>query len=279
MPNQSKIDIELHGVPETLLWNLYHRATAAGGNTPSLDDPKAVELVERINYPFERFGTDQAQAGQWHALRVRCFDDEIRRFLREHPAGTVVALGEGLETQFWRVDNGTLTWLTVDLPETVAVRQKLLPDGPRNRTIACSATDEEWLTHVDATNGVLISAQGLLMYFQPAEVDQLIAMCGQQLPGSGLLFDTVPEWMISRRDAWLDQEKDGTGYRPPPWVWGMTRAERSRLAGLPEIARLRNLRQPRGRGLAFGVILPVLQRIPFLRYRLPSFPIMLARLR
>jgi hypothetical protein len=29
----------------------------------------------------------------------------VRRFVAQHPAGTVVALGEGLETQFWRVDN------------------------------------------------------------------------------------------------------------------------------------------------------------------------------
>ena len=33
-----------------------------------------------------------------------------------HPAGTVVALGEGLETQFWRPDNGRVRWLSVDLP-------------------------------------------------------------------------------------------------------------------------------------------------------------------
>jgi O-methyltransferase involved in polyketide biosynthesis len=36
---------------------------------------------------------------------VLAFDREVRRFLAAHPGGTVVALGEGLETQFWRVDN------------------------------------------------------------------------------------------------------------------------------------------------------------------------------
>ena len=83
-----------------------------------LRDPKAVELLAAIDFPFEeRFGAGAAGSAQWQALRARCFDRQVERFLAEHPDGTVVALGEGLETQFWRVDNGRVQWLSVDLPE------------------------------------------------------------------------------------------------------------------------------------------------------------------
>ncbi|MFF7357158.1 MULTISPECIES: hypothetical protein [Streptomyces] len=44
--------IDLEGVPETLLWNLHQRAFAARQPHPVLDDAKAIELVERIDYPF-----------------------------------------------------------------------------------------------------------------------------------------------------------------------------------------------------------------------------------
>lgn len=92
-------------MPETLLWNLYHRAVEARRPGAVLHDPRAVELVDAIDYPFEaRFGA--GARAQWQALRARCFDDAVRRFLRDHPDGSVVALGEGLETQFWRVDDG-----------------------------------------------------------------------------------------------------------------------------------------------------------------------------
>ena len=67
-----------------------------------LDDPLAIEVTGRLQYDF----TDTSRGARWHAVRVATFDDAVRRFLDEHPAGTVVALGEGLETQFWRVDNG-----------------------------------------------------------------------------------------------------------------------------------------------------------------------------
>src|SRR5512139_1092620 len=116
--------VRLTGVPETLLWNLYFRAAEARRPDTVLSDPKAVELVdERIDYPFaERMGPAGAVQAQTQALRVRTFDRAVRDFLSRHPDGTVVALGEGLETQFWRVDNGRVRWLTVELPETAEVR-------------------------------------------------------------------------------------------------------------------------------------------------------------
>jgi O-methyltransferase involved in polyketide biosynthesis len=101
-----KVTPELGAVAETLLWTLHHRAADARRQDAVLDDPMAVELVERIDFPFEeRFGSGAALS-QWQALRAKCFDRAVREFLAESPEGSVVALGEGLETQFWRVDNG-----------------------------------------------------------------------------------------------------------------------------------------------------------------------------
>jgi O-methyltransferase involved in polyketide biosynthesis len=183
MPAEDAIRVDLGGVPETLLWTLYHRSVEARRPDAVLQDPKAIELVERIGYPFEqRFGA--GGLGQWQALRARCFDREVQRFLARHPDGTVVALGEGLETQFWRLDNGRVRWLTVDLPQTIALRERLLPRSPRRRSLACSALDERWMDELDASRGLLVTAQGLLMYLERADVHGLIAACAQRLPGA-----------------------------------------------------------------------------------------------
>lgn len=108
-----------------------------------------------------------------HALRVRTMDAALRSVLSDVPDATVIALGEGFETQFWRVDNGRLRWLSVDLPEVVAVRRQLLPDGPRNWAFAGSAVDEVWTAQVDRGRPVIITASGLLPYFERAEVHSL----------------------------------------------------------------------------------------------------------
>ena len=267
MPARGGIQPELTGAPETLLWTLYHRSVEARRPDGVLHDPYAIELVERLDYPFEqRFGAAQHLA-QWQALRALCFDREVRRFLAAQPDGTVVALGEGLETQFWRVDNGRVSWLSVDLPETVALRNRLLPRSPRLRTVAASALDESWMDDVDGSRPVLVTAQGLLMYFERADVHRLVAGCARRFSGAGLLFDTVPEWLGARsRQGALKTE----GYQAPPWLWSVDRAEERALAALPNIIELRALRLPRGRGLALGYALPLLMRSPALRRAMPS---------
>ena len=79
----------------------------------------------------------------------------------------MVALGEGLETQFWRVDNGRVQWVSVDLPEAIDLRRRLLPTEPRQRLVASSVLDAGWLEQIDTASEVLVTAQGLLMYLAP----------------------------------------------------------------------------------------------------------------
>src|SRR6185312_5463956 len=136
-----------------------------------------------------------ARMAQWQALRARTFDDEVRRFLAANPDGTVVALGEGLETQFWRVDNGRVRWVTVDLPETIAVREQVLPRGDRQSLVAGSAFDARWTDEVVADGPVLVTAQGLFMYFEFDEVERLVAMLRSRFPGGTLIFDAAPRWL------------------------------------------------------------------------------------
>jgi len=269
MPEEKKerIKVELEGVPETLLWNLYNRAAEARRpGSRVLDDPRAVELVDRIDYPFDRFGS--AAMAQWHALRVRCLDDEVRRFLAERPGGTVVALGEGLETQFWRVDDGRVRWLTVDLPETVAVRGTLLPDDPpRRRSLACSALDLRWMDEVGedvAGRDVLVTAQGLLMYLPEKDAKALIAACAERFPGGRFLFDALPRAMVARNQAGAMDRGGDAGYRAPRWEWGMDAKEYRKVAAAsPRITEVRSLRFRRGRGLY--ALAPLSHLIPGVR--------------
>ncbi|MEV5747348.1 class I SAM-dependent methyltransferase [Actinoallomurus sp. NPDC052308] len=274
MPDREKVALD--GVPETLLWNLYQRAAEAGRPDPVLRDPKAVELVDALDYPFaDRFGA--GRLGQWQALRALRFDQEVRRFLDEHPDGQVVALGEGLETQFWRVDNGRVRWLTVELPETAELRARLLPDDPpRRRTVTCSALDEEWTRHADPAKGLLLSAQGLLMYFEPDQVHRLLARCAERFPGAEMIFDGVPPW-FSRRTL-EGRMTTAQGYQAPPMPWAVDAAEKARIRALAGVAELRDLRPPRGRGPLHGALFPLLNRLrPMRELGVTGLPIMAVR--
>lgn len=253
---------ELTGVAETALWTLWFRAVESRRADSVLRDPVAVDVLRKLDFPYEnRFGHLFPGQALALALRVLAFDCEVRRFVARHPDGTIVALGEGLETQFWRVDNGTVRWLTVDLPESVALRHRLMPDSDRQRTFAGSALDPAWTHQVEPP--VLITAQGLLMYLRPEDVHDLIAMCARRFPGGALVFDAVPPWLarlVNRGTA---------GYKPPPLRWTLTPATMPDLAVIdPAIAEVREVDVPRGRGLV-GRLLPQWRRIPLLGPRRP----------
>ena len=266
---QGRVRVELGGVSETLLWTLYYRATEARRPDGVLRDPLAVGLLDRIDYPFEqRFGSARSLLTQVEGLRARCFDREVGRFLAEHPDGTVVALGEGLETQFWRVDNGQVRWLTVDLPEVVELRDRMLPDAPRLSTLACSATDERWLDQVDPSRGVLVVAQGLFMYLRPDQVHRLVTVCAERFPDGAMVFDAVPRWFANAATA--GRMRMPTGYQAPPMPWGLDVREQAGLRDLhPNIVGVRDLLPPPGRDLV-GRLLSRANQVPVLRNRRPS---------
>jgi O-methyltransferase involved in polyketide biosynthesis len=261
--SESRIRADLSGVPETLLWTLHFRAQEAARPDAVLRDPMAVEIARRIDYPFqEKVGSGPRRA-QWQGLRARTFDREIEAFLRGRPGAAVVALGEGLETQFWRVDDGQVRWLGVDLPASTALRRAVLPAHERRRMLEASVLDSTWFAEVDASRGVLFTAQGLLMYLQPAQVHDLITRLAARFPGSSLLFDGVPSWtsaavarQISRSEGSLDI---------PPMPWAADGRDAARLELLPGVERVRRLHPPRGRGPLFGWVYPVVDRTPRLR--------------
>jgi O-methyltransferase involved in polyketide biosynthesis len=274
MADGQRHPVKLSGVPETLLWNLYQRAYEARQSRPVLEDPKAVELVDRIDYPFEEtFGRPHALLAQGHALRVRTFDTVVRAFLAEHPEGTVVTLAEGLETQFWRVDNGRARWLCVELPQTAEVRRSLLPDGERRRILAGDALDLSWQDEVDAARGVLITVQGLLMYLRPPEVRELLAGCAERFRGGSLVFDAVSRHMSALTMS--GRIRTSRGYVPPPMPWGLDAREVDKVrTAHPAITDAAVVPLARGRGLLHGAPGAVVRRLPGARFLMPPMTVL-----
>ncbi|MCQ4361101.1 class I SAM-dependent methyltransferase [Mycobacterium gordonae] len=255
----------LGGVSETALLTLYQRASEAARPDGLIDDPMAIALRDRIDYDFHHFGrTHQATA-----LRALAFDNAARAFLTTHPRATVVALAEGLQTSFWRLDNGELDWLSVDLEPIVQIRQRLLPTSERLRYCAQSALDYSWMDLVDATNGVLITAEGLFQYFERATVFDLIGTCARRFPGGHLVFDSIPWWLsfYSRRRGFKLSEF----YTAPPMPFWFTAKQYAELLAVPGVRAVRELPAPAARGRFLPKVVSLSYRLAALdRLRAPN---------
>jgi O-methyltransferase involved in polyketide biosynthesis len=205
----------LEGVSETLLEPLYNRASHAAEPNAILADPLAVSLMRRLRYPFrERFGLPTTG----HVLRALAFDDQVRAFLRKCPGAFVVGLGEGLDTQFWRVDDGRVDWLAVDLPAVTRLRARLLQPATRYHAYSGSVMVFDWMDAVPHARPILVLAQGLLMYFQPSEVERLVVACAERFGGGAMIFDVIPRRFSRLALHGFDKTPR---YRTPPMPWGL----------------------------------------------------------
>lgn len=52
--------------------------------------------------------------------RTLVFDELVEDFIDRNPDCTIVNIARGLDTRFYRMDNGKLRWYNLDLPETIA---------------------------------------------------------------------------------------------------------------------------------------------------------------
>lgn len=98
----------LSDVSETLLIALYPRAMESQRPDALIKDEKAVALVARMSYDFDRIRQIPLSEANKVViiLRNREFDRYARDFLARHPQAVVVHIGCGLDSRFERVDNG-----------------------------------------------------------------------------------------------------------------------------------------------------------------------------
>lgn len=252
----SKTDASnLTGVSETALLTLNARAHQARHPKAVIDDPMAIRLADAIEFDFAKFG----RKGQEMALRAVGIDRAATEYLSTHPSATVVALAEGLQTSFWRLDaalpHADFRWITVDFAPIVELRQRLLPASERITDLAQSALDYSWMDRVDTDHGVFITAEGLLMYLQPEEAMGLITECAKRFPGGQMIFDLPP--VIVKKLTRKNGMRSSRRYRVPPMPFSLSPAELADLANtVPGIRAVHDLPIPKGRGFLFGTLFP-----------------------
>lgn len=209
-----KHQVQLGDVQQTLFITLAGRARESARRRPVLRDPMAARIIESVDFDEKIYGSDW---GDWiTVLRTMIFDSWVRAFLADYPQGTVVELGAGLNTRFERVDNGTVHWIDIDLPDTVELRSKFWTDTERHRMITGSALDDDWYDEVAASPGpYFFVAEGVLVYLPEDEVRNALTALATRFPGALIAFDSYPVATMKRQHQAAQRKK-----MPARWAWG-----------------------------------------------------------
>lgn len=188
--------VDLSGVPETMLQTMYARAVYSQKHGHKFYDDKAIEMAEALHYDFSKASKDALMSSGVLA-RTLLLDKMVGEFVRQNPHGTVVNIACGLDTRFYRVDNGTIRWYNLDLPETIAMRRRFLREDGRVSMIAKSAMDPAWAQQVDATGGnVLVVIEGLTMYLTESDVARMLRILGRRFSRVRIFLEFMNPWVV-----------------------------------------------------------------------------------
>ncbi len=188
----------LKDVSETLLVTLYARAVESQRPDALIKDDKAVAMVKQMDCDFSRLklhGHDEVAV----ILRMREFDRQAREFLSRNPDAFVVHIGCGLDTRFERVDNGQVEWFDLDLPGVIELRKNLIGgEKERYHLLSGSVFEGNWLEAVSPYHQrpFLFLAEGVLPYFETAQVKSLVLTLRDHFPGAELVCDAHTPFVI-----------------------------------------------------------------------------------
>lgn len=196
-----KEKVDLSGVTETMLVPLYSRALEAQRKNPQFIDETAIKVMDSLDYDFKkRFKDSTNKLNFWGCCaRTVMIDDFANEFIGKYPDCSVVNIGCGLDDRFSRVDNGTLTWYNIDLPEVMELRENLIEKNDRVVDIAISVFDYSWMERIENKKDLLVIAEGVLMYLEKDEVADLFSRIAAEFDNVELILELMAEWMVENQ--------------------------------------------------------------------------------
>lgn len=246
--------IKLSGVPETMLQTLYARAKESKGRGV-IYDRKAEEIIDRLDYDFSLADKDSAMHSGVIA-RTIVLDRLVDAWLSNNPDSTVVNIACGLDTRCYRL-RGYSHWYNLDLPETIAVREKLLSENGTISQIAMSAMDEWGGKIAQHDTKALIIIEGLTMYLAEADVKRIFEVISNRFEKATVLVEIMNPTVVKR---FKEKSIEGSHAK---FTWGIKDGKALALL-LPDFRFIEEHSLTEGMA-EFVPIYKLLGKIPFVR--------------
>ena len=127
--------------------------------------------------------------------RTIVLDKLTSAWLAAHPGAAVVNIACGLDTRCYRME-GYAHWYNLDLPETIAVREKLLPETGNISQIAMSAMDDWGGEIAEQGTPVLVIIEGLTMYLSEADVQRIFEVIAGRFGSVTVFVETMNPMVV-----------------------------------------------------------------------------------
>ena len=206
-------------VSDTARWVAVYRAVESARPDAVFDDPHADRLAGERGRQIVASVPRMMRTGWWMVARTKTIDDLVFDAIRAG-CDRVLNLAAGLDTRPYRLDlPAEFRWIEADLPGLVAEKEQLLAgETPRCRLTRYpvdlsdpEARDRFLIEALAGATKALVLTEGLLMYLEPADVDDL---------SRALTRPEVAWWMLDLAGPGLKKamnEKSGGLLRNAPF--------------------------------------------------------------
>ena len=136
--------------------------------------------------------------------RTIMLDRMVHDFVAKNPASVIVNVGAGFDNRFSRVDNGTISWFDLDLPDSIAARKKAFEEKERVTMISGNALEDSWCAVVKAeaqkkNAPVLFLAEGLFMYLTLEEIGTFLSILKANFASGTLIAEQNNPLMVKNQ--------------------------------------------------------------------------------
>lgn len=194
--------ISLGDVETTALIPVAIKASETLRKNPRVRDEVAVEMIKNLGIdtaPYDKFMSHEGVIA-----RTVMLDRMVKDFIAQNPKAVIVNMGAGFDNRFSRVDNGSIFWFDLDLPDSIELRKKVFSERERVSMIPGSVLEDSWCAAVKAeiakTNSkILFLAEGLFMYLTLEEIAKLLSVLKRNFPNATLIAEQNNPLMVKNQ--------------------------------------------------------------------------------
>ncbi len=187
-------------VPTKLVRPLWMRSQESLVDNGLIYDPIAAQACRSCRLAPDCLHGDIEQQQLLYATLTQICDQRVRQFLQEYPQGWIINVGAGLDTRFYRLDNGHCHWIELDVNENLIWRQRLFHQNERYFQNFGSVNDMSWLNtlQLPVSSGVLFVCESALLDCQAGQVAHFVQSLARHVDNAQLCMVLAGDLTASR---------------------------------------------------------------------------------
>lgn len=151
------------------------------------------ELGQELQVPASSF------AAKANIIRTKIIDDLLQKEIDKEDELTVVNLGCGFDTRYYRTKNvGKLTWIDIDFKNNIDLKRTLVSNQDSYHLMDGSILDDFWVEKVNelASGKIIFVIEGVLPYLKESEVRNLFGMIKQNFSNYKIFCTLVSNFFV-----------------------------------------------------------------------------------